>query len=140
MGDITRSATVSIDAFSEGRKISGLVAGEALTAGHSVYMKSDGYVWKTSASSLYTGEQAKFLGMVAKSASAGDPVTVFGAGCRFDYSSAMTIGTHLFVSNTSGSLTDTAVTFTVTGSAANVPVSDRPVAVAISATDIVLLR
>lgn len=127
MATLTR-ASVSVDTSTAqfASQIPDLVAGEALTAGDWVYIKSDGKIWKTDGTAANAASAT--IGMVAKSYAVGRAVTVFGVGTRFRYSTGMTPGARYFNSATAGAL-DTAAT---TGGL-------LPVARAVSATDIIII-
>lgn len=127
MAVITR-ANVSLDT-STGQfasQIPDLVAGEALSAGMAVYIKSDGKLWKSNGTAA-TAPSA-FVGIVAADAAAGDAVTAFGVGTRFRYASGMTPGVPLYISTTAGSLADAATTG-----------GTLPVARVVTATDIIII-
>jgi hypothetical protein len=127
MADIT-AANVSVDT-STGQfapQIPDLVAGEALTAGACVYIKSDGKVWLADGSAA--DALAGFVGIVAKAYAVGRACTVFMVGTRMRYAAGMTPGTPLFLSATAGALADAATTGGV-----------RPIARAITATDIMII-
>ena len=81
-----------------------------------------------------SNEAAKFHGFTARETLAGEPVTLFGAGTRFKFSSGMTPGATLYIAASdvytdAGNL-DTAAT---TG-------DSKGTAFAVSATDIVVCR
>lgn len=127
MAALTR-ASVSVDTSTAqfAPQVPDLVAGEALTAGDCVYIKSDGKVWKSDGTA--SNAASAFAGMVAKSYAVDRACTVFGVGTRFRYATGLTIGARYFISATAGSL-DTAAT---TG-------GTLPVARAVTATDIVII-
>jgi hypothetical protein len=133
MALITVASTASLDAVSAQRVpfISGLVAGEDLDPVAPCYVKSDGKVYM-SVTTVDNGiaTQAAFAGFTADAVSSGEPVTLFGKGARFSIASGLTPGDIYFVSATAGALSDTAVL-------AN---DVSPVAMAISTTDIVVIR
>jgi hypothetical protein len=127
MADVTRSAQASMDT-STGQfapHITGnLYAGEALDVAAPCYIKgSDGKVYMTNGSAV--NEAASFDGFTPRACKIGEPVSLFGAGARFRYATAMTPGTKLYASTTAGRLSDT----TTTGGTVMI-------AKAISATDI----
>jgi hypothetical protein len=133
MANITKSSTIgfdSISAINGGLRISELTAGSAIAAGDAVYIKSDGLVYSTDGTTETT--QSSFVGLVARSYVANQPVTIFGQGNVFEYSSgSMTPGNLLWVSGsaTAGGLSD-----------AKVLATDVPVARAINLTNVVILR
>ena len=108
MGDVTRSANASADTGSLMRaaQISGdLYAGEDLAACAPCYIKaSDGKVYQSNGTA--DNEAAKFDGFTARATPSGQPVTLYGAGVRMQYGSALAIGTDLFVSANAGQLAD----------------------------------
>jgi len=112
-----------------GMRITGLFAGETLTEGQAVYLASDGTLKKAVSTQCAPANQAEFLGLVLHGAVAGEPCTVFGRGCRVKYSTGMTPGALLWVSATAGALYD-----------AKVASADIPAAIALSATDIMIIR
>jgi hypothetical protein len=112
MALFTPSSNVSMDAASAmyAPQISdGLVAGEALLACAPCYIKaSDGKVYQSNGTSA--NEAAKFDGMTPRAVAIGQPVTLFGVGAKFEYSTGMTPGANLFIATTAGRLADTATT------------------------------
>lgn len=124
MADLTRIASPSFDGANPALpKITGLVAGEALTIGDLVYIKSDGKVWKTVGSAATA--PAKAVGMVGLDCSVNEACTILARGWRWNYSTGLTPGAKYYVSGTAGLLSDVATTGGTT-----------PVAFAITATDI----
>jgi hypothetical protein len=108
-------------------QITGLVAGEAIaTAAMPLYIKtSDGKLYLTDGSAA--DELAEFIGLSARGAEAGDPLTVYGAGSRWRYGSGLSPGAKLYVSATAGELADAASTGGTT-----------PVGFVINSTDIMI--
>ncbi len=101
-------------------------AGEAIESGQPVYYRaSDGKLYR--ASGAAANEAANVLGFAGRTVKAGMKLTLFGKGARFGGFNGLTPGTKLYLGATVGSL-DTAAT---TGGTA-------PVAVAVTATDIVV--
>lgn len=110
-----------------GGETADLLAGETLDPGAPCYIKSsDGKVYQSNGTAA--NEAAKVDGFTAKARVAGQAVTLFGPGVRFNYGTGMTIGQNLFLATTAGRL-DTAAT---TGGTAII-------ARAISTTDIVVM-
>jgi hypothetical protein len=107
--------------------ISALFAGEAIDNCSPCRLGSDGKVYMAVTASGVA--PSDFIGFSADNVVSGGPVTVFGKGARFNYAAGMTPNTQLFVSATKGKLSD-----------AVVEANDKPVALAISATDIVVIR
>lgn len=141
MADLTKvNPNVDGISASKGVTISELLAGEALSAGDSVYIKSDGKVWKAVSTvkdtlTVETGttdfaiDVAKFDGLVNSDYAAGEPVTIFGLGCIFGYGSGLTPGAFYWVSDTAGKL-----------ATARMATGDSAVAKAVSSTDILIIR
>lgn len=126
MADITRGSTPSPDMSNPSLPQLPGIADVALVAGDAVYLGTDGEFAK--AVGTADNAAAKFVGIVATDASAGEAVTVLLPGWRImGYGSGMTIGTRLFVGTTAGNLADAATTG-----------GNDAVAVAISATDILI--
>ena len=131
---VTKSTSPSMDANQARQVAAGnLYAGEDLGAVAPCYIKaSDGKVYMSDGAS--SNEAAKFHGFTARETLAGEPVTLFGAGTRFKFSSGMTPGATLYIAASdvytdAGNL-DTAAT---TG-------DSKGTAFAVSATDIVVCR
>jgi hypothetical protein len=139
MADVTKrtSPAPQIDGFSAQHcdyLSDGLQAGVALVKGDACYIDANGRVQKAVSTVLFaTGTSynvTKFDGLVNEDHISGSyGVTLYGAGAVFGYSSGMTVGQPLFVSSTAGALSNTVISLT-----------DRPVAKAVSATDIKILR
>jgi hypothetical protein len=91
-------------------QIPDLLAGEAIAAGASCYIKAaDGKAYNTNATAAGT-EATRLAGFSPRAAAAGQPVTLFGVGARFRYSSGLTPGAILFMSATTPGALDTAAT------------------------------
>lgn len=104
MAAITISANASVDASTAqvAMQLSGKVAGEDINAGQPVYLKqSDDKIYKFATGKI-------FIGIAARSAKAGEPLTVFGLGTRFYVSSTALTG-DLYYVNVAGTI-DTAPT------------------------------
>lgn len=130
MATVTRASDVSVDASTAmvAPQISGLVAGEAIDAGAACYIKAaDGKVYMSNGTSANAA--AKFDGIAAQAAAAGQGVTLFGPGTRFRYGTGLTIAGLMYISATAGRLDDAATTGGTTA-----------VAKAISATEIVIVN
>lgn len=126
---LTRSANASMSANQANQIVAGnLYAGEALDVCAPCYIKSsDGKVYMGNATSA--NEAAEFVGFTARATAIDQPVTLFGFGSRFRYGSSLTPGDVYYLGATAGRL-DTAAT---TG-------DSMGVAMAVSATDIVVIR
>jgi hypothetical protein len=108
--------------------ITGLVAGEAIYAGAACYIKgADGKVYL--ALGTAANEAARLAGFAPAAAGIGEPVSLYGIGSRWYYSTALTPGVALFLATTAGRLDTAATTGDATG-----------VAAAITATDIRITR
>ena len=80
-------------------QISKLIAGEAIAKGQACYIKgSDGKAYKASAAA--DTEAAKVVGLAPDAAEAGEPVSLYAAPSIWDYSTGMTPGTPLYLSQT----------------------------------------
>lgn len=89
-------------------QITGLKAGEAITAGMPCYIKgSDGKVYKSDGTAANAA--AKVDGWAAETCAIGEAVTLYW-GVNFRYGAAMTPGTRLFLATTAGTLVDAATT------------------------------
>ena len=111
--------------------ISGLFAGEDLPVASPCYLKSsDGKVYNSGSSILTAGSTPAYVGFTADGVKSGQPVTLFRTGARFNYSTALSAGSPLWISGSpAGKLSD-----------AQLATTDFAVAVAVSATDIVVIR
>lgn len=130
MALVTRATDAGVDASTAmvAPQISGLVAGEAIDAAAACYIKaSDGKVYMSNGTAADAA--AKFDGMSAQAAAAGQGVTIFGPGTRVRYGTGLTIAALYYIGATAGRL-DTATT---TGGTV-------AVAKAISATEIVIVN
>lgn len=134
MASVIKATSPSMDANQARQVATGeLYAGEDLDAVSPCYIKgSDGKVYMCDGAA--NNEAAKFHGFVPRACLEGEPVTLFGAGTRFKYSSGMTPGATLYLAAATvyvdaGNL-DTA---TSTG-------DTKGTAFAVSGTDIVVCR
>lgn len=108
MATITRAnVSLSTRGPCPAHRPSGKVAGEALTAGDMVYMKSDGLIWKANGTAATA--PALSIGMVLVDSSVNEACTPV-SGCCVNYATGMTPGARLFVSATAGALDDAATT------------------------------
>ena len=125
MAIVTKASDPSLDTVTAryADSISDLKAGEALTAFDLVYIKSDGLLWKADGTAATAPADAK--GVCARAVAAGEPVTVFGNGCRLRYAaSTLTPGATLYVGATAGKFDTAATTGGATGIAYAVTSSD----------------
>ncbi len=134
MAVITKTAKPSMDANQARQVAAGnLYAGEDLDAVSPCYIKaSDGKVYMCDGAA--NNEAAKFHGFVARQTNQGEPVTLFGWGSRFKFSTGMTPGATLYLAavdayTDAGNLQTTASTGDSKGTA-----------FAVNATDIVVCR
>jgi hypothetical protein len=88
-------------------RITELLAGEAIAAGDTLYVKSDGKVWKTNGTAATA--PALYVGVAAAAASVGEAVTPYH-GVTVRYGSGLTPGARYFVSATPGLIDDAATT------------------------------
>jgi hypothetical protein len=129
MALVTRSASASPDTGSLMRapQIAGdLYAGEALDPAAPCRIHTDGLVYMTNGTA--NNANANCDGFTARAVAVGQPVTLYGVGARFQYGSGLTPGARYYAAATAGRL-DTAAT---TGGL-------EPIAVAVNATDIIVL-
>lgn len=140
---IAISASACLEPFSAMRcfMVAGLTSGCTLKAGYAVYIDSNGTLQPT-VQTQQSGSLTLFDGLVAKDAVSGDyGLTVWGKGARFNYSTGLTPGQLLYVasSGSEGGLTTTPKMFAGYPGAGG-SVCDLPVAKAVTATDIVIVR
>lgn len=124
MPDVTKRSRPSLDASTGmvADQIPALIAGEALSAVSPCHIQADGLAY-------LSVEGDPLDGFTPKAYTMGEPVTLFGKGTRFGYGSGLTPGALLYLSATPGRLSDAAVA-----------VEAEPVAKAISASDIRIIR
>lgn len=115
MALVTRSSDAHVDASTAavGPHISGqpgadLIAGEDLTAVAACRIHTDGKVYMSDGSAA--DAEAKVDGFTPISYKAGMPVTLYGPGVRFGYSTGMTPGANLYLDTTDGALNTVATT------------------------------
>jgi len=106
-------------------------SGEALSAAAPCYLKSDGLVWMSGSAIVDEANHPMFIGMTVAAVSAANmPVTLFGVGSRIHVvDSGLTIGTRYWSGSTAGALSDT-----------KLGTADTPIAKAVSATDLLIVR
>jgi hypothetical protein len=134
MAIVVRSANASLDANQKRQVLAGnAYAGEALEAVAPCYIKSsDGKVYMCDGAA--NNEAAEFIGFTPRAVALGEPVTLYGWGTRFQYSTGMTPGTILYIRDAdayydAGNLDTSATTGDTLGTA-----------VALTATDILVTR
>lgn len=137
MGNLTK-ANVAFDNISSmrGVMVSQLFAGSALAIGDACRIASTGLVEKAVSTEVesftfdgVTFVIEDFVGLCGKVVAAGQPVTLFSKGCIFAYATGLTPGAYYYISATAGLLSTSAIV-----------ASMAPVAMAISTTDILILR
>ena len=116
MADITKIATMDFEATSLQRcmlyKDPDLTAGEALTKGQPCYIKSsDGLAYKAVSSVTLATNLTAFHGFAYDTYAIGDKVVLVGPGGKMFYTAAsgLTPGALYYVSDTAGSVSDTAL-------------------------------
>jgi hypothetical protein len=110
MAAVAKSGTPSVCSQTPGREhqLSGLLAGEAITAGDACYVKSDGLVWLSTGAAATA--PAKVRGFAFTAAAVGEAVTLYH-GVNWYYGAGLTPGADLFLSAaTPGALSDVATT------------------------------
>lgn len=130
MANITITGSISYSAAKYGLTLP-LEAGEALIAGYACVIKSDGKAYHGS-TTVQTGTHAVgFDGFAMRDYGSGDAVSLIGQGnvVMLDANGGLTIGANYWMGATAGVLSD-----------AKVAGTDLPVARAISATSVRVLR
>ncbi len=130
MSNILKSDSASMDVNS-GMKapvIAGLYAGEDIDSVAPCYIGSDGKVYMSVSTQTTISGIADVHGFAPKATISGMPVSLYGAGARFEYGSSLTPGAYLYVSSTAGKLAD-----------AKVAELDSPCALVVTETDIVVM-
>jgi len=81
----------------------GLLAGEALLAAAPCHIRAaDGLVYMSNGTAA--NEAASFAGFTARATAAGQPVSLFGTGAKFEYAPGLTPGAKLYIGATAGRL------------------------------------
>ncbi len=133
MASVVRASNPSMDANQARQVATGdLYAGEDLTAVAPCYIKqSDGKVYMSDGAAAT--EAATVHGFTARATGEGEPVTLFGFGTRFKFSSAMAPGDRFYLAASTNYVDPGNLdTSTSTGDAVGI-------AIAVSPTDIVVL-
>lgn len=132
MSDITKSSDARL---SDGinQRPQTRQAGVEIAAGDALYIDTSGLLQKASTSNQFAsgtyGTQYKFAGLSSKAIPSGTYGEVYGQDAEFFYAdSGLTIGSAVYPSATAGKLANSAVN-----------ANDNPVAVVVSATNIVLI-
>jgi len=112
--------------------VDSVFAGEAIEKMAATRMGSDGKIYNASTSYKTSGSVCHFLGFAFDKVAVNQPVTLYKAPAIASYSTNMTPGTYLYISAsaTKGQLSDAPV----------LGVTDEPVALAISSTDVIILK
>lgn len=130
---LTIASTASFDSRSTANAgyISELTAGEDIAKLAVCRIGSDGKVYEASTSYKTSGSASDYAGFAPKATLTGQPITLFRASAIASYADSMTPGKFLFISgsSTKGQLSDGVVL-----------AGDSPVALAVSATDIVVIK
>lgn len=84
---------------------SGLLAGQAISAGDPCYIKSDGKIWRSIGTTADAA--AKVDGWAAGAAASGEAATLL-TDVEFHWGAALTPGTRYYLSLTAGTLSDAA--------------------------------
>ena len=131
MSLITKGTVLSLDVASARAavRVSALFAGEALDAVAPCYIDTNGNVRMSIDSQETVTNVSDFVGFTAKAVTSGQAVTLFGKGARFSYGASLTPNTPVYVAGTAGRLDDSQVSS-----------ADDPVALIITAKDILVLR
>lgn len=87
--------------------IGGLLAGEAIGAGHLCYIKSDGKVWKADGTSANAAAKVRGIALVATAV--GEAVSLYH-GVDIRYGAGLTPGADLFLATTPGLIVDASTT------------------------------
>ena len=110
MASIAKSGVVSISTPTPDveHSLSGLYAGEAITAGDACYIKSsDGKIYRSNGTAANAA--AVVDGFAASDAPIGEPVSLY-YGIRFRYGANLTPGTFVYLDTNAGGLSDAATT------------------------------
>lgn len=134
MSDLTKSSNAGIEGNSAIKcNPQTRQAGVEIANGDALFIDSSGLLQKASTANVYTGLTGAiaFAGLAARNIPSGTFGEVYGMGAEFFYAdSGLTFPAYYWGSATAGKIADAKV-----GSAA-----DLPVAMSVSATNIILLR
>jgi hypothetical protein len=129
MADLTVSSVADFDLNSVNYVIHAR-AGADLTPGMPVYMASDGTVKPCISTQCTIATLPDFLGVSGETVKSGKMVTVYGKNTRFTImDSGLTPGALFYISATGGKISD-----------AKIAVLDVPFALAVSATDLLVIK
>jgi hypothetical protein len=117
-----RSAQVAVFAYFN-------KAGEKLNKFSPCRVDDDGMVYMSDSTVCTISGISDFIGFNCAEIASGDPVTLYGKGLRIASYAEVTPGAMFYVSNTAGALSD-----------AKVAANDTPVAIAISTSDLLVLK
>jgi len=128
MADITVAANCAVDG-QQVVVVGQLPAGAALTAGMPVRI-SGGFLYPADADVCTPANVSAYAGFAVDDVASGMGASAYGQGTVIrDYSTGLTSGVPLWISNAVGQLAD-----------AKVASADDPVAVAINSTDILIIK
>lgn len=128
MSNITVAANCSVDNLQQ-VIVGSLPAASALTAGMPVTI-SGSAIYPADADNKWYTNKTSYVGFVVDDVALGCGASIYGKGTVLrDYSTGLTSGTPLYVSNAVGQLSDVIVAS-----------ADEPVAVAINDTDILVIK
>jgi len=122
---VVKASNPSVDAVSArySDSISGKFAGEALLACDTIYIKSDGLLWKADGTAATA--PAAIKGLAARACAVGEAVTAWGPGTILRYADGtLTPGQTLYVGATAGLIDNAATTGDADGFAFAVNDSD----------------
>jgi len=130
MADITVvTPNLDVNSFSHANMVAGLKTGEDITVGMPVYITSAGTIKKAISSQCTIANVPDFVGLAGTTTVSGCPMTIIGKGGRFNISTGLTPGALFYVSDTAGEISD-----------AKVASADTPFAIAVTSTDIVVIK
>lgn len=131
MALIVITGSISFDGAHPGYRQAESTAGEALVAGYACYLKSDGKIYHAGTAVATGTTQVAFDGFAMRAYAVGEPVTLIGRDnvIMLDGNGGFTVGKELWLSATAGVLSD-----------AKIAGQDQPVAKAISANSVRVLR
>ena len=126
-------------AMSANQVSGGILAGSAILVGHALCINSSGELALADIVDEVGSACSKFVGLAPKGYADEDVASAYGNGARFNnYSTGMTPGAYLYVSGSAGLLETTSGSIAITSASSTS--FDLPVALCISATDIIVVR
>jgi hypothetical protein len=118
MANITRSTKASPDPISAqfAPQFGDAQAGEDISAGQPVCLNTDGKLYKFNSATAAVANRVLLAGIAARSAKAGQPLSVLGVGTRFNIADAALVrGRVYFCSATAGEIDDAATAVDAVG-------------------------